>query len=399
MAKYIAAGQNNFILVSSDGVTWTVAHADDSSGLTLDVLAYDGQTTVVLGGSNNTELWVSIDGGGTFNQVSGLPANIGFGVSTLAGFGLCPVVIWDGTQFVAIGWISGSPPLQGKIGKSSDGVTWTWSDINTNGGSGQFCGIAFNGTTYVALEWNGFVSANAKFYSSPDLSAWTLRYTSTAPTFSDAEYAWLGTSGVNAGKFLSLSSGSFYAASSPDGITWTEVATAVSVTVEQGEVLWDAPSSQWIVAGLVDVGGVEHVGIATSPDGVTWMVTLDLGVLHGGDWTTNSVVRSGSNLYAWLSSGIGSTFENSSPYKSTNNGASWTNLAAPSDDVSPANVAWDGAQFVSLDEEGDGGNAISTATSPDAINWTDQYNDTAFDLRILRILVSPPTPMMTFVQC
>jgi len=315
-----------------------------------------------------------VDGGVTFISRS-LPSTTNFGVLTVLGeSGGLNSVIWDGAQFVAVGSISGSPNTQGVVGTSADGVTWTWANLAD---SFKAVGIAFNGTTYVAIDWRAFVAGQkSRIYSATSpLGPWNLRFTSAT----EIEYAWIGTNGSG---FIAFSTQHPVNAYSADGLTWTENASGILISQERRQVLWDIQSNQWIVAGELANG---HLGIATSPIGAAWTTRLDLGVAPGSGQTQSVIRGAGGNLFAWVGTPTGQ------PYTSTDNGATWSVVGPiPAPDVG-TNFVWTGALFVTLGDAGTPTFDSAIFTSPDLLTFTKRDDESVEGILSLH-LFTPPAP-------
>ena len=191
--------------------------------------------------------------------------------------------------------------------------------------------ITFGGGQYVAL-----VPGTTTAATSPDGITWTQR---TLPAVS----SWSGVA-YGGGMYVAVASGANIAATSPDGITWTQRALPAFGT-------WSA----------VTYGGGQFVALcsstaiaATSPDGITWTQrTLPV------SQTWSCVVYGGTQFVA-LCSNTTANGAVTSP-----DGITWT--ARTTTTANATSVCWSGTQFV----------AVCTATavamtSPDGITWTNR---------------------------
>ena len=368
----IATGLNNLILTSPDGNVWTTVHAADGSGNYLGDIAWNGHNNYVIVGQSG--IWSSTDGGASFVNRA-VPAGYSFTLATLiASRGIFKLVIWDGLQFVVVGWFdTGGGALQGVVGTSPDGVTWSWANAAD---SFNPVAIAFNGSTYVLLDWRAFHGGGAqksRFYSAATpLGAWTLRFTSAT----EVEYAWLGSNGSS---FLAFSSQNAVAAYSADGSTWAENATAVKIPEERNQVLWDIISNQWIVSGQLANG---NYGIATTPSGAAFTTRLDVGA---AGFAATVLRGAGGNLFSWVGTAV------TGPFTSVDNGTSWTSLVDP-DDTDQTDAVWTNAQFVARRIPPIADNYIGT--SPDFVTYTSRYDDADGQVDIIRVfgVGTPPAP-------
>ncbi|MBO0781888.1 MAG: protein kinase, partial [Ktedonobacteraceae bacterium] len=221
-------------------------------------------------------------------------------------------VAWSGTQFVAVGY-------NGTILTSPDGITWT---SRTSGTSAVLTGAIWAGTQFVVVGDAG------KILTSPDGIRWTPRASNTTADLTGT--AWSGRQIVVTGYNGTI-------LTSPDGITWTSRISGVAPYYLWGTV-W--AGTQFVVVGG---GGVT----LTSQNGVNWKLRTSSANLWGITWSHSKLVVVGVN-------GLTRT----SP-----DGGTWTTHLSGTREILQA-VAWSGTQFVAV-----GANS-TILTSPDGITWT-----------------------------
>ena len=228
--------------------------------------------------------------------------------------------------------------------------------VSTCFGAGVFVAVA-NGTATAATSPDGI---NWTQRSLPAVAAWQ------AVTF-------------GGGMFVAIAQNSAIAASSPDGITWTIRATPVSTT-------WQA----------ITYGGGQFVAIAysttiaaTSPDGITWTqrvlpsnqvwyaVAYGAGVFvavgqvtaggaatspDGITWTPRNLTSTTATAVCWGSSQFAAVCSNGAAMSSPD-GQTWTTRTIPAGTYT--SVAYSGSLFMAVASGG-----TVNATSPDGQTWT-----------------------------
>jgi hypothetical protein len=228
--------------------------------------------------------------------------------------------------------------------------------VSTGGRSVNFPGGFRVANTISSVAWSGsrFVAAGSAggIYTSPDGVAWSTRSSGTTLPLIGTACSPVRCVVVGAG-------GLVYA--SADGVTFSTQATALALNNAMQAAIWTG--SQFLATG----GGS---GIATSPDGLSWVVQRSGGTDNyvAATWTGSQfgvVGFSGSDNVVLTSAG----------------GITWTkSVFWPFDGVgsrAPRGIAWTGSQFVVVGA-GFGGNAMtSVATSADGVSWTTRNSGTA----------------------
>lgn len=293
-ASTITSGARRRLNLLSGSGTNSLAYASDYS------LSFTYVTGIINGGgrgfatNGNIILLYGNDGGGTspigysFDGINWTRGN-SIGWSSVSG------ILWDGRQFIAVG--TGTYAIQ----TSPDGINWTEQTSSPSVVGGGFK-IAFNGSLYVM----GF--SHGAIYTTPDLITWTQRISPF--TTNVRAVAWTGSRWIAGG----VGTNSY--ASSPDGITWTGIASLNALFTGNTVREIAVNGSTVVVGGWTSaVVGV----IAYSLDGGQTWAQADL--------TTNSVSFSGIEAVWWngsyyLAGGSGTTTLATSP-----NGILWTPVA------------------------------------------------------------------------
>jgi hypothetical protein len=390
--RFVAITSGGDVLTSSDGTVWT---SSASTGIGMNALAWNGSLYVALGAQTITTspdavVWTpqvtpgsqyytdvtwsgsefvatSSSGAGTARSADGFTWEAVAVVGRLSG------ILWDGSQFVAVGFA-------GRIGTSPDGSLGSWVDRFTTpvtpstnafndvawdgdrflatlansvftSGDGQLWTrhianlslnlwrVASNGNTFVAVDLRGTA---VHYHSSTDGGeTWTTTVSSRDPSLVVWDVLWTGTQFIAVGSELrypgsaNQSSRLPYYAVSIDGITWTEtVLTSPDVTPP------DAPAG----------GGGGFRAIAT--DGSRLVAVGGRVLVDPGD-PVNSPL---TGLIMYSDDG-GLSFHRSLPD------------AAVRRVLPYADIAWDGSQFVVVEDEAGSTSAVWTSPSADDGDW------------------------------
>lgn len=239
-------------------------------------------------------------------------------------------------------WADPLPPRQGKEGMAlvvdPSGIP-AWSDISQvgdilttarNPGSKY---LPADGSSYLRTAWPELSPLMPDGGSVP-LTSWNER-TVPAGLWSDVIYG--------GGQFVAVSSNSAIAATSPDGIAWTQRTLPVSTQ-------WRAVAYGNGTYVAIAAGG--SIG-ATSPDGITWTQrTLPTTTAWGG-------LAFGNGVFVAISVADNTNIAATSP-----DGITWTQRTLPTSQEWRA-VAFGGGVFVAV-----GGIASAAATSLDGVVWT-----------------------------
>lgn len=223
------------IATSSDGVTFSTPTITDSTAEGYYVYCQSGiyaNSMFVFAGNVGSGAGFSIDGdvNGTTFTLRDSSSGIKFGYSLL----------WDGARFLSV--------QSTKIGTSTTGLNSAWTDATINAGY-NFYGLAFDGTTYVAVGQTGAI------YTSTNRTTWTARTSGVTTTLTSVVYE------SSIGLFVAVSSdgspGSII--TSPDGVTWTSRTNPTTGAFRS--VVWSASHAKYFAVGN---------SIIYSSDGITW---------------------------------------------------------------------------------------------------------------------------------
>lgn len=204
-------------------------------------------------------------------------------------------VVWNGSQFVAVGY-------GGAILTSPDGITWTNRD---SGSTQSLNGVSWDGSRFLVA------GDAATVLSSPDGVTWTTLHTGADEIRLQAVSA-SGTRLVAAGVLSGPNTA--YVLTSADGLTWSE---APSVPQSGRSVTGLAWSGQLFVASAVANAFPNDGRVLVSQDGLTWNEV----VISPDSPSTLCVIWDGSRFVA---GGIGGRLFMSP------DGTNWTTVYTPS---------------------------------------------------------------------
>jgi hypothetical protein len=302
--QFVVVGENSLILTSPDGSAWTRRPCGVDSDL--QSVACHGNVLVAVGANG---IIVCNQAPASNSAATALPTDwtnppvaAATAVATDHWSALNPKsaqsfnrVIWEGTQFVAVG--------SSGISTSPDGINWTDQHVT----SPPLFDAAANDTLCVA------VGDKSTFLTSTDLINWAPRNTTRSPRYYGL--LWAGNKFVALGDRGNIST-------SPDGMTWTSRTPTVDAFFHHG--IWDggkfvatSGDGLWLsldgvswqktlnlTARTYDVAWNGHVfvavgdadaGILTSPDGLQWSKAQVKFNLHGVTWTGRQFIVVGEN--------------------------------------------------------------------------------------------------------
>jgi hypothetical protein len=314
-------------------------------------------------------------------------------------------ITWDSSLalFVAV--------AIGATARSANGTTWTITYLNTYSHTWTTRTMP-SGYFWVAAVWSPELeifaaiaypdSGTSKAATSADGITWTER---TLPEGDWRDICW----SPELSLFVAVSNQTNYVATSPDGITWT----ARTGTAGLSGIVWSPELAIFVAVGAkayTSTNGTSWTETADFSGDVyskaAWSPALSLFVIVGADilsspdgttWTQRDSTNSWNDV-AWsaelglfvavLSAGAGSRIKTSS------NGTSWTSRTTPN--INYHSVIWckDISLFVA-------GGASDLITSPDGITWTQRtiaaglYTYLAFSQKLLRLLAGTITTVET----
>lgn len=319
-------------------------------------------------GTFTSQVWLEDAAGHTSNRLS-VDVSVVVDTNTWldrtpAGVGVLNGVVWNGTQFVAVG-------NGGSIVTSPDGISWT----NRNSGSTQrLNGVSWDGSRFLVA------GDGATVLSSPDGADWITLH-------SGADEIWLQAAVASGNRLVAagMLSGpnTAYVLTSNDGLTWTQ---APSVPQSGRSVTGLAWSGQLFVASTMANAFPNDGRLLVSQDGLIWnevLVSPDspstLCVIWDGsrfvaggiggrlfmspdgtNWTTVytpsisnylGIANSGTILMAYglISNGVATS----------DDGASWQTFYI-GNDFNGRSLAWGNSRFVAVGSAGPGPGAIYT---------------------------------------
>jgi hypothetical protein len=184
---------NRFALTTEFGEIWTSPDAVDwtnrsAPNFPYNAIAGNTGTLVGVGGRDTFAMFIatSTDGGVTWKDHSLMTTT-----------DRLQAVLWNGSQFVSVG-------SHGRVMTSPDGATWT---AQTSGTTAFLSGIAWDGHQFVVV-------GDSAFLTSPDAVTWTVHAWGALPAA--AAIAWNGHDFVAVGDHGAI-------LSSTDGVNWSQV--------------------------------------------------------------------------------------------------------------------------------------------------------------------------------
>ena len=233
---------------SSNGTTWTAIITDviTNTATSLNDVVYGSNQYVAVG----KEYLTSADGvtwksQGSFTQIA-------------------RHVVWDGTQFTAVG-------DRGLIATSTDGINWTEQTSNT---SANLTKVVSKGSTLLAFKpWLATNNRASVFTSTNNGTTWTTT-TLGARIFDVASD---GTKFVGVGQRSAL-------AISADGLTWDETKSVAGTGIVGVKNFTRIESNGNL---FVAFGQSQFDPVVISPNGISWAATNPVRVMTANDavWT------------------------------------------------------------------------------------------------------------------
>jgi hypothetical protein len=261
--QFVAGGDHQIILTSTDSGTWVERHSRETAGFplsvtTLSAIAYGNSRFVAVsftGEDIPSAILISSDG-----------INWEADQSELRNSGLGGITYANGL-FVTVG---------GVVAISADGINWTQRGTGTTNeyftgiayGNGRFVAVAYSGTILTSTDAVNWVSSR----SGPSVALKSVVYGNGQFVAVGGDY----NPAVNQNEDTILTS--------PDGFNWIQRRSGLNDSVLNGVAYG---SGQFAAVGFAD-SSVGYAGsILTSPDGINWTLR-DLnggelfGVAYGG---------------------------------------------------------------------------------------------------------------------
>ncbi len=315
--------QNNATLIGTSSINVIINYLNSSGSITVLICGAAGRVgSFYLSGSTMTSAVY------TTASTPTLPTNNGTVVSSDS--------ITTAQAVIGGHIIFGSSA--GKIGEL--GATGDWVNYNlayksvlfdsprTLPANTTWRSVTYGNGLFVAVATNSTIAA-----TSPDGITWTQR---TLPT----NVSWISVTYGN-GLFVAIATSSTIAATSPDGITWTQRTLPTNVywfSITYGNGLFVAVANGSAIA-------------ATSPDGITWTQRT---LPTNANWIS---VTYGNGLFVAIATS--STIAATSP-----DGITWTQRTLPTN-ANWYSITYGNGLFVAV-----ANNSTIAATSPDGITWT-----------------------------
>ncbi len=336
--QYVVVGDNGTIRTSPEGITWKENKSFTTQSL--NAIIWSGSQLVTVG-DNGTILSVQPKNSGFGeawrNKSSGITSNL---------YDIC----WNGSQFVTVG-------DSGAILTSPDGVVWTQ---RTSGTTNPLKTIGWSGSQFVAAGYNGTI------LTSENGIDWIQGTSGTRDVITAV--CWGGNQFVAVGHGNEHMRGIILTSS--DGVAWTKRESGASREEFFCGVTWSG--SQFVAVGQ----GM----IVTSADGVNWVEqTGDNIPREERFWIPPlTAVSCGGSQFVIVGSRLYSKDEYQSIYHGfIRNSADLKLSFDRKDDKGDKiysllyDVTWGGNKFVTV------GNSGAILTSPDGLVWTRQsyYKD------------------------
>jgi hypothetical protein len=350
--------RGNIIMTSPNGATWSMKPLTTQSNRlsTVDKLVFDGKQFVVLGteyNKNNDEIPVTLFSKDT-NVWTMKENNISGSVNDIS---------YNGSTYVAVGWDGGMNKLSGTILTSKDAVSWTQrkTDKSWNGrmdDKGLLCAsvnrVLWTGSKFIAGAKNGVL------LDSPDGTSWHLFKAQTGRELSDSMFfiTTNETVGLDANvQGIALNGSQIVAVGSFDsklvsdsGSEWKDVSSNTGS---------DLNRVGWTGKFYISVGRFGR--ILKSLDGKSWEYARVDGSSRPSKAGNRNVDFKG---LAWNSAGCIAIGEDIGDYKIffSEDGSSWRNVYTYQGNCDAKSLSWDGQQYLIRTKSG-------ILTSGDGMTW------------------------------
>ena len=212
-------------------------------------------------------------------------------------YGAVRGIVWNGSKFVAVGWIyvysSGAYTQQAALATSTDGITWTQHTDASPAGTTYLVGVAYGGGKFVA---NGGAGLGPFLEYSSDGISWTTCTQSLSagqPAVGGGAITYDGSKFVMVYEQFSGPSATSMTSESTDGITFSGGSSiATDVGLRAGDIGYGG--GQYVVGSYATPGYY-----STSPDDSTWATYADSGMTAAFD----AMFATYQNSAWWVGSG------------------------------------------------------------------------------------------------
>ncbi len=270
----------------------------------------------------------------------------GYIARTLPSTGYWTDVLWDGTQFIAVGHDNGVTPAAYGA-RSTDGETWVSVTFPLVSSQYEYTAIAYNGTNqYIAI-----INNTRHIASSSNGTTWTgtVNAIPTSGQWADMVYG--------NGRYIAVSSAQNRTAYSTDGTTWANGSISALSNEYTGIAVGTIGSTTYFVV-TTGLTGTSQVS-AYSTDGLTWTANAT-GYPSAQYWS--SVAFGGGRFVAV--SGNAAITSTAAAYST--NGTTWTAATMPGAAAKWNKVVYGGGAFTAFAY---GSNR--TAYSTDGTTWVE----------------------------
>jgi len=351
-------GADEFILTSSDGISWNEHNAE---GVFISNIVFDGSKFVAVGSGQFT-VGKGLQGNGFYTSLDGIQWSKH---NSLIAYDLA----WNGSIYVAVG--------DYKIYTSSDGILWNEKTIEGIE-SARLVSVVWGKDKFVAVGTNG------KIITSSDGQNWNIQSSGTNN--------WLVSVAWGNNTFVATDIHSVL--SSPDGVNWTrnefsyvynpEVKWAANqfiVLAQDGKIVTSSDGISWTHRQNPENARVPFVDLAWSGKKIV-AVSSDGDIIYSSDgikWESSSsaithsqltdIVWNGNRFVALSKRGERITSANGDYIYTSTNGVIW-NKRALGMEIDLKSVIWGSNQFITVGEKG------YIFTSPKGMIWTQQQSPT-----------------------
>lgn len=349
--RYVAIAENSAMAAYSfDGITWVKSNlpliAEWASVTYGQGLFYATTLGDIAASSEDGVVWTQRSSAFASLTITATAkdTNAGYVARTLPAAGFWQDVIWDGTQFIAVGHDNVSAT---RGARSTDGETWVSVTLPTVSGQFEYTAVAYNGTNqYVAL-----INNTRHIASSSNGTTWagTVNAIPTAGQWADMVFG--------NGRYVAVSSAQNRTAYSTDGVTWTN-GTISALSNEYTSIAFGTISGTnyfVITSGLTASSRVS----AFSNDGITWTANAS-GFPSLQFWSS---VAFGANRFVAVSGNASNT---STAAAWSTNGSTWTAATMPGAAARWNKVVFGGGAFTAFAY-----NSNRTAYSTDGVTWVE----------------------------
>lgn len=299
-------------------------------GIIISVAVDPGSNNVIYAGSNSAGLWKTTNGGATWTNKTDVLGIASLGINSIAVDPNNSNNILAGTGTRSYGWSWINPAGIGVL-KSTDGGN-TWITTNIASFPGDFLNI--EAIKYHPINSNIVYAVGNKiiYKSTNGGTSWNTVFVNPSAErvdFIDLEidildnniiYASTNYSGLNATTAPNVAQ---LFVSTNAGLTWsnkTPPQTILNDTIAYAMSIDLTPADASNVYVTYTNGSSQQFIRKSSNNGTTWTLVNQFGTISGWGWWKNEFEVSNTNINTFYLGG-------NTMYKSTNSGASWSNIS------------------------------------------------------------------------